>query len=161
MVGRMGEWSEVGEVGGEDGRILSTYDEVVVFLLDGARVCVTLAPPAFSLVAVPGFGQGRKRERRESREKEANKGREEAEEEEQSAGRCVRCVYRGRTVATPARCSLSCSLDDVAISAVTRATLDLFPRSLRARIQSARSGDHSLTRREGKKGIWRRMFTGK
>lgn len=64
-------------------------------------------------------------ERRESREKEANKGREEAEEEEQSAGCCVRCVYRGRTVATPARCSLSCSLDDVAISAVTRATLDL------------------------------------
>lgn len=106
-----------------------------------------------------GVGQGRKRERRESREKEANKGREEAEE--QSAGRCVRCVYRGRTVATPARSSLSCSLDDVAISAVTRATLDLFPSSLRARIQSARSGDHSLTRREGEKGIWRRMFTGK
>jgi hypothetical protein len=135
VVGRMGEWSEVGEVGGEDGRILSTYDEVVVFLLDGARVCVTLAPPAFSLVAVPGFGQGRKRERRESREKEANKGREEAEEEEQSAGRCVRCVYRGRTVATPARCSRSLALLTTWQSLPSRAPLStLFPRSLRARI---------------------------
>lgn len=90
-------------------------------------------------------------ERRESREKEANKGREEEEEEEeQSAGCCVRCVYRGRTVATPARCSLSCSLDDVAISAVTRATLDLArfgPESS----QPAAAIIHSLVER-GKKG---------
>lgn len=76
MVGRMGEWSEVGEVGGEDGRILSTYDEVVVFLLDGARVCVTLAPPAFSLVAVPGSDRdGREREGKVERRKQTRGGK--------------------------------------------------------------------------------------
>lgn len=77
MVGRMGEWSEVGEVGGEDGRILSTYDEVVVFLLDGARVCVTLAHPAFSLsLRCRGSDRdGGEREGKVERRKQTRRGR--------------------------------------------------------------------------------------
>lgn len=48
----------------------------VVFLLDGARVCVTLAHPAFSLSLRCRGSDRDGGERRESREKEANKARE-------------------------------------------------------------------------------------
>ena len=103
-------------------------------------MCVTLAHPGFSRCGA-GVRTGTE-ERRESREKEANKAREE-EEEEQSAG-CVRCVYRGRTVATPALLLLTtwqnlCRHAPLSTSRSSCCCLAL----LWAKIQSARSG-HSL-----------------
>lgn len=92
VVGRMGEWSEVGEVGGEDGRILSTYDEVVVFLLDGARVCVTLAHPAFSRCGAGVRTGTAEREGKVERRKQTRGGKRRRRRSRVLAAVCDVCI---------------------------------------------------------------------